>query len=356
MKTDLETADLLKMLCETPGISGYEMPVRDMVVAQFRRYTEHVSVDKLGNVLALKQGVSTREPRPRIMLAAHLDEIGLIVTALEKGFIRFSTVGGFDQRVLLGQQVVVHGRRSLPGVIGAPPPHITSPDQRREVPDIHELFIDVGATESELKEFVQVGDLITLERPLHTLAGDAISAKALDDRAGVAVVLLTFDLLASQSHAWDVYGVATVQEEVGLYGAETSAFALYPDLAIAIDVTFAATPGVDPGEAVTMGKGPAISFGPNIHPAVYERLVNTAKRIELPYQIQAEPGYSGTDAWAIQVARGGVPTGLIGIPLKYMHTSVETVSRADVERAARLLAAFVSSLSDSFLDELVLSS
>jgi tetrahedral aminopeptidase len=353
LEATLETEELLRLLSEASGVSGYEMPVRDVVVEQFRRVTDKVSVDALGNVIAVKEGASTRQPRPRLMLAAHMDEIGLIVAMLDKGFIRFATVGGFDARVLPGQQVIVHGKRPLPGVVGAPPPHVTSAEERHKVIDLHDLFVDVGLSEAELSEVAQVGDIITIEREARTLAGGEITGKAFDDRAGVASVLRAFDILATQQHAWDVVGVATTQEEVGLYGAETSGYGVMPDAAIAIDVTFAAMPGIDPADTVSIGKGPSVAFGPNIHPLIFERIIAAAKEAEIPYQVEAAPGPSGTDAWAIQMVRGGVPTGLLGIPLKYMHTSVETVSKLDVERTARLLASVATSLKDGFVDELV---
>lgn len=349
----LDTTELLKALSEATGVSGAETPVGVIVSSYLRRYADRVSTDQLGSVLAVKEGHSTREPRPRIMLAAHMDEVGLIVTTLEKGFIRFSTVGGFDLRVLPGQQVVVHGRRPLPGVVGAPPPHVTSAEDRRKVLTTTDLFIDVGLTEGELHEVVRVGDLVTVERELSPLAGDVVSGKALDNRIGVAVLALTLERLSRLSHAWDVFAVATAQEEVGMCGARTSAFGICPDLAIAIDVGFAMSPGVDAAQGVPMGKGPIVSFGPNIHPLVFDRLVEVAKDIELPVQIQAEPGVSGTDAWAIQVSRGGVATAIVGIPIRYLHTAVETASRSDIERAARLLAAFIGSLEDGFVEELV---
>jgi endoglucanase len=198
--------------------------------------------------------------------------------------------------------------------------------------------------EEELGRWVRVGDLATLRRQFTQLQGDLVAGKAFDDRAAVAAILVCLEGLASVRHAWDVYAVATVQEEVGLRGAITSAYGLAPDVAIAIDVTFGNQPGVSEAETLKTDKGPAIAFGPNIHPKLHEALVEVAKELEIPYQVEPVPGGSGTDAWAIQVTREGIPTALLSIPLRYMHTTVETVSLKDVERTGRLMAGFIGKL------------
>ena len=347
----MQIAPLLKKLSEARGVSGYEAEVRGIVVEEFGRYADEVQTDKLGNVIALKRGEG-EGPRRRIMLAGHMDEIGLMVTKLEKGFLHFTEVGGFDERTLLGQEVIVHGRKDLPGIIGSRPPHVLPPEEREKTIPMDKLFIDVGLREEELGRWVRVGDLATLRRQFTPLQGDLVAGKAFDDRTSVAAILICLEGLASVKHAWDVYAVATVQEEVGLRGAITSAYGLAPDVAIAIDVTFGNQPGVSEAETVKMGKGPAIAFGPNVHPKLHEALVEVAKELEIPYQVEPVPGGSGTDAWAIQVTREGIPTALLSIPVRYMHTSVETLSLKDVERTGRLMAGFIGMLDEGFIERI----
>ena len=349
MPADVE--QLLRKLSEATGVSGYESEIRSIVTEAFSQYADDVRCDSMGNVIALQRGVGD-EPRHSIMLAAHLDEIGLMVTQLKEGFIQFETVGGFDPRVLLGQLVVVHGRRALPGVISSRPPHVLSAADRNKVIPIDQLYIDVGLKQEELEGLVRVGDLISLKQDFLRLRGDLASGKAMDDRAGVASLLVCLDELTRVRHLWDVYAVATVQEEVGLKGAITSAFGLAPDLGIAVDVGFAHQPGVPETETFPIGKGPSVAVGPNIHPRMFERLVKAAKDYEISYITEAVPGRSGTDAWAIQVAREGIPTGLLSVPVRYMHTVVETVNLKDVARTGRLMAAFISQLDDNTLDEM----
>jgi putative aminopeptidase FrvX len=341
----LEITALLKSLSEAVGLSGYEDEVRDLVGEELGRYADEVRRDKLGSVIALKRGA---EPRRRIMLAAHMDEVGLIVSQIEKGFLHIAMVGGLDVRMLPGQEVIVHGRRPLPGLIASRPPHLLSPEERNKTVPLQDLFVDVGLPEDEIGDVVRVGDLISIARPFTTLTGDVVSGKAFDNRASVVTMAVCLEELTRLRHRWDVYAVATVQEEVGLRGAITSAYGLTPDVGIAIDATFAQQPGTSEAETVEMGKGPAIALGPNIHPLVYETLVAVAKKLEIPYQVEPIPGGTGTDAWAIQVTRAGVPTGLLSLPVRNMHTPVETLNVKDIARAGRLLAEFIAALDEDF--------
>ncbi len=353
-----DTAELLRQLCEARGPSGFEAEIRGIVAERFGEHADDVRTDPLGNVIALARGTGgapAEGSRPAIMLAAHMDEIALIVRQLERGFLHVSSIGGIDPRVLLGQPVTVHGRRECAGIVVSIPPHFTDPADREKPVPMEKLFVDVGLPRAEVEELVRVGDAITMRARFRRLAGPYASCKSMDDRASVAAIALCLEELARRRHAWDVYAVATVQEEVTGVGAVSSAFNLEPTLAVAIDVTFGAQPGVNGPEAMKMDGGPTIALGPNIHPKVFERLVAAARAIELPHQVEPIPGASGTDAWSIQVARGGVPTGLVGIPLRSMHTPVETVSLRDVERAAKLLAELITRLDLAFARSLVVA-
>ena len=360
----MDTAALLRELTEARGPSGYEAEVREIVRKSFAPHAHEVRVDSLGNLIALRranapvEAPGTQEAagtRPSIMLAGHMDEIALMVTGTEKGFLRVTQIGGFDPRVLFGQQVVVHGRRELPGTVVSVPPHFTDAAEREKPVPLEKLFVDVGLPPEETGEAVRVGDIVTLAARWTPLAGGYAACKSMDDRAAVAAIALCLEELSRRRHEWDVFAVATVQEEVIGGGAPTGAFGIQPTLAIAIDVTFAAQPGLSPAESVRMDTGPTISLGPNFHPAVFDRLMAAARALEMPCQVEPIPGSSGTDAWGIQVSRAGIPCGLLGIPVRFMHTPVETVCLRDVERTAKLLSEFICRLEPGFAGELLVA-
>ena len=348
----MDIKQVFRTLSEASGISGYEQTVAQPI-QEACPWADEITTDKLGNVIMLKKGQGTG-PKPRIMLAAHMDEIGLIITKIEKeGFLRFSTIGGFDQRVLLAQEVVVHGRKSLTGVIGAKPPHIQAPGEQSKAVKMEDLFIDLGFdSQEQAQEVVRIGDLVTLKRNVTELQGSFMSGKAFDDRAGVAAILECFKVLATLSHTADVYGVATVQEEVGLRGAITSTYGVVPDLGIAIDVGFGDQPGLTESDTIKLGQGAGIAIGPHVHPKVYARMVETAREWNISYSLDPSPSPGGTDAYAIQVARAGVATILLSIPLRYMHTPIETLDYEDVKRTGRLMAMFIAGLDTDFVEGL----
>ncbi|MGA2973862.1 MAG: M42 family metallopeptidase [Spirochaetia bacterium] len=353
----METASLVRELTEARGPSGYEAEVRDVIRKRFEEHAHEVRVDALGNCIALRRGSGNAPAggaRPSLMLAGHMDEIALMVAQREKGFLRIAQIGGFDPRVLFGQEVVVHGRRELAGLVVSVPPHFTDAAERDKPVPLEKLFVDVGLPAQEVETLVRVGDIVTLRARWTSLAGGYAACKSMDDRLAVAAIALCLEELSRRSHEWDVYAVATVQEEVGLRGAVTGAYGIAPTAAIAIDVTFGAQPGLSAAKTVKMDGGPGIALGPNFHPRLFERLVDAAKAIELSYQVDPIPGASGTDAWGIQMSRSGVPCGLVSIPLRSMHTPVETVCLRDVERAGRLLAEFICRLPASFAETLVL--
>ncbi len=349
----IEPTELLRQLSQAAGVSGYEDQVRALVSEALTPLADEVRVDALGNLIALQRGVGA-EPRPAIMLAAHMDEIGLMVSGIEGGYLRVHTVGGVDLRTLPGQEVIVHGTQPLAGVVANRPPHVLSAEEWGKPVPLDRLFIDVGLDEAALRQQVHVGDLITMRRDFVSLAGGYASGKALDDRAGVVAMAICLDILSGVRQPWDVYAVATTQEEIGLRGATVSAYGVAPDIAIAVDVGFGKQQGVNDSKIIEMDGGAAIAMGPNVHPRMHERLIATAKQHELKHQTEVIAGGSGTDAWAIQVAREGIPSAVLSIPLRYMHTTVETVCIRDIERTGRLMALFIAGLDDAFAAEMAL--
>lgn len=348
----MDIKQVFRTLSEASGVSGYEEAIGQSI-QEACPWADDLKVDKLGNVIMLKKGQGSG-PKPKIMLAAHMDEIGLIITKIEKnGFLRFSTIGGFDQRVLLAQEVIVHSKESLTGIIGAKPPHVQGPGEQNKAVLLEDLFIDLGFDSKEQAEkVVRVGDLATIKKEVAELQGGFMAGKAFDDRAGVAAIFECFKLLATISHTADVYGVATVQEEVGLRGAVTSTYGIVPDLGIAIDVGFGDQPGLPESDTIKLGQGPGIALGPHVHPKVHERMVETAKEWNIKYSLDPSPSPGGTDAYAIQVARAGVATILLSIPLRYMHTPIETLNYEDVKLTGRLMAMFIAGLDNEYVEGL----
>jgi endoglucanase len=287
------------------------------------------------------------------MLASHMDAIGLMVAQIEQGFLRIAPIGGVDPRILPGQAVVVHatakGNYDLPGVIAMPHSRLLPPTEGNGVPDIPHLFVDVGLLPSKVASLVRVGDLVSFGMEPVEMPGEILSGHSLDNRASVAAVTLCLDELGVKSHYWDVWAVATVQEEIQYSGATTSAFQLQPDLAIAVDTTFGKGPGANDWQTFPLGKGPTFGHGPNIHPYLFKRFKELAERLEIPYATEIMPVSSGTDGMGTQVSAEGIPTFVMSIPIRYMHTPVEMVELKDIQRAGRLLAEFVAGLEPDFM-------
>lgn len=343
-----ELTNFLTDLIQLPGLSAYEGPVCQRIRDEWEGLADELNVSRLGSLHALKRG-SGQAPRPTLMLAAHMDAIGLIVSQLDGQFLRVDEIGGLDARVLPGQPVIVHGRRDLPGIVTQPPAHLLPPDNRRGPVPLEQLLVEVGLTERQLRRAVRPGDTISFAQPAIELGNDLLAGHSLDNRASVVAVTAGLRELAGRQHAWDVMAVATVQEEENLAGAYTSAFQLEPAAAVAVDVTWASGPGLPEHKTFDLGEGPTNGWGPNLHPGIYAELERAAKRVEVPLTQEVIPRHSGTDAYAIQVAGHGVPTGFIGIPLKYMHTPVEVVALKDVRRTGRLLAEFAAGLGPEFV-------
>jgi tetrahedral aminopeptidase len=346
-----DIAPFLKSLISAAGLSAHEGPVAQLIEEKWRPLVDEVSRSRLGSLHALKKG-SGRGKGPSIMIATHMDAIGLLVTQVLDGFIHVDEIGGIDPRILPGTPVTVHGRRDLPGVVVLPPLK-TLPEKARDgAIALPHLLVDVGLPPARVAGLVKVGDLVSFNTQPLELSGDYISGHSLDNRASVAALTVCLEELQTKSHLWDVWAVATAQEEETLGGAATSAFHLNPDLAVAIDVTFAKGPGANGWETFPLGKGPTLGWGANLHPFLFRKLKELAERLEIPFGMELTPGHSGTDAHAIQVAREGIPTMLLGIPLRYMHTPVEMIAVKDVQRVGRLLAEFISGLEADFVSKI----
>jgi endoglucanase len=345
---DLKTH--LKTLSEAHGAPGYEDNIRALVQEAWTPLVDSFETAKLGDLIALKRG-SAPEPRPRLMLCAHMDEIGLIVKRIDQGFLYVSSMGGVDARTLPGMPVLVHGKRPLPGVVALPASFDPAANNTEYV-KLTGLCIDLGLPAEEVAELVQVGDVITMDVPTLELGSKRLAGKALDDRACIAVLTRCLELLQGRAHAWDVIAVATTSEEVGSHGARTVAFQLQPDAAIALDVTFAKQPGVNGHGVFAFGAGVPVSLGANFHPVLYEAILASAEKLELTTLVDPLPGHSGTDGWPIQIAGEGIPTALINLQIRNMHTTVEIVDLGDLERTARLLAEFIADLTPDFVTKL----
>ena len=325
--------ELIKKLTETYGPSGHEERIREVIRAEIEGLADEVQVDALGNLIALKRGKGGGK---KVMLAAHMDEIGIIVTHVdEKGFLRFAPVGGVRPLTLLGGRAVF-----ADGTVGTFGMEKREPEEAKKIPTFDKLFLDVGARDKESVP-VKVGDVACFQRPF-VAQGDRLIAKALDDRIGCAVLIQVMRDLKETPH--DVYFVFSVQEEVGLRGATTSTYGIQPDLGISVDVTRTGdTPEAHP-MAVSLGAGPAIKVKDGrmlAHPAVKDLLVRTAEELGIPYQLEVlERGT--TDAAAIQISREGVPAGCLSIPCRYVHTPSEMVDYNDVANAVKLLVAVLS--------------
>jgi putative aminopeptidase FrvX len=349
--------DFLKRLISAPGLSGYETPVRQMIEDAWRPLVDELSTSRLGSLHGLRRG-TLPDPRPSILLAAHMDAIGLMVTGVVEGLLTLTSIGGLDPRILPGQQVIVHSndragrQRQHPGVIVRPPERLLPADLHGKPPPIEYLLVDIGLAPQRVKRSVSVGDLVSFAQPPLELGEDTLAGHTLDNRASVAALTHCLEALKGRPLRWDVWAGATIQEELNLAGAHTSAFQIHPSLAVAIDVTHADGPGSPGYKTFPMGKGITIGWGPNIHPALYKAFSELAERVEIPWKMEAMPGHSGTDAIAMQVAAEGIPTMVLGIPLRYMHSPVEMVSLKDIARAGRLLAEFVSELDESFLERI----
>jgi endoglucanase len=341
----------LQALTEAPSPSGYEVPAAELLRARLARTTDSVETNILGSVHATLRG---NGEGPSVMIAGHIDEIGLMVKYIDTdGFISFDAIGGVDAAILPGMRVNVYGTGDktttlLRGVMGRKPIHLIEPDERKNVTKIDKLFIDVGLSGKEVKKLIRIGDPITYGVGFETYGNGFAVARAFDDKIGVWIAVRVLEELKKAGGAvGDFVAAGTVQEEIGLRGGTTSAYGVDPFVGISAEVGHATDyPGIEKTKygAAKCGDGPLIARGPNINPVLFERLVAAAEKAKVSYQIGPEARATGTDANPIQISRGGKVAGLISIPLRYMHTPTEVLKLDDLDSAVKLLTRFVLDL------------
>ena len=347
----MKLVEVLEKLSNANGVTGREDEVRDLMKNFLKPYVDEIREDKLGNLIALKKG---KKDAPTVMLAAHMDEVGLMVKNIKKkGFLQFAKIGGIDDRILLAQTVIVHTDKGpLTGVVGSRPVHIQTEAEKKKIIEADKLFIDIGAKDKEEAEKmgVQVGDVVSFDTKFVQLGNNVVLGKAFDDRVGCAVMIETLRRL--QKVDCNVYAVGTVQEEVGLRGVTIAAFQIEPDLGIALDASVAGdTPCVGEGEApANMGEGPVLTVadaGLIVHPKVLRLLIDSAKENKILYQL--ETGIRGaTDAARIALSRDGVPSGVISVAARYIHSPAAILNLDDVEKAVQLAVATIENIPKYF--------
>ena len=336
--------DMLGRLCALSGPSGFETHVARAAAELLRQLVDEVYTTRLGSVVGVRR--CGRENAPRLLLDAHLDEIGFIVTGHDEGFLRFAPLGGVDPRMLPDREVVILTDPPIHGVVACLPPHVqTAGDMDKSLP-VKDLYIDVGLSREEAEKRVPVGTPATYRGGCAPLGEDLLSGKALDDRCGFAVLLDVLERLKGKELPVDLYVLGSTQEETHATGAITAAYEIAPRLCVAVDVTHGDSPDASKHETFKLGGGPVIGVGPNCARSLSERLKELAKELDMPIQLEVMSGSSGTNAWPIQVSREGVATAVLSIPERYMHTPVEVVSMRDLEDTARLLAAFVRAIKE----------
>ncbi len=340
----MQLHELITELCSLPAPSGFEEKAFERLSELLSPYVDEIRSDVIGNLIAVKR---CNKPHARsLMLNAHMDEIGLIVTGHEKGFLRFSTIGGIDSRMLPARELKILTEPPVYGVIDTMPPHTLSNDEKEKSIDAKKLFIDIGMSQDEAVKHVPLGTPAVFLGGCDLFADNHICGKSLDDRACVAILVKTMEALADAELSADIYLLISTQEELGMRGAVTGTYGIEPDYAVTVDVTHAATPDSKKGQTMEMSKGPAIGIGPNMDRKLTQRLLNIAKDKDIPYQSEVMGGCTGTDGWVIQVSRTGVAVALASLPIKYMHSPVELMDLADAQAIVSLLTELAVSLGE----------
>ena len=333
----MDMKHVLETLCGCTAPSGFEAPAAQAARALLEPLVDQVSIDRMGNVIGVRR--CGREGAKTILLDAHLDEIGLIVTGAEEGFLRFSTIGGVDPRMLPGREVTILTDPPIPGMVAPPTP--LQDDESKAVP-IPELVVDAGLTQEQAEKLL--GTPMVYRGACFPLGEDQMCGKAMDDRSCFAALLRSLELLKDKNLDVDVYVMGSTREEVSGVGATVGTWSVQPDCCIAVDVTHGRTPDGPSDKTFVLGGGPAVGVGPNMARWMTQRLLDKAKEREIPFQQEVMSGHTGTNGWEMQISREGVATAVLSLPLKYMHSPIEVLSLTDLEHTAALLAAFVEDL------------
>lgn len=330
--------NMLTQLCSADGVTGFEGNAAQAAKELLAPYCDRVSLDRCGSVLGWKR---CGKPNTKtVLLDAHIDQIGFMVTdVLEGGFLRFTQVGGIDPRMLLGAEVTILTEQPRYGVIACTPPHLLAAGEQDKAVPMHEMLIDTGLLDA--KPVIPIGTPVVFAQPPYALAEGQLTGKCLDDRAGFAAIVQAMRQLQDADLDVDIVVCGSVHEETDSLGALTAAFRVQPDYGIAVDVSHAKTPDSGSDDAFEFGGGVLIGMGPNLHRGLTNQMIKTARAEEIPYQLEVMEGNTGTNAWEMQVVRSGIAMGLLSIPLKYMHTPIETIQLSDVEAVSDLLAAFL---------------
>ncbi|MDP4132921.1 MAG: M42 family peptidase [Bacillota bacterium] len=332
----METRKLLKILNEPYGVSGSEDSVSDLIQELFQKHCDKVQKDALGNIIGYIP--SGKKNAKKLMIDAHIDELGLIITGMEeRGFLLFTPIGGTDVKILPGCEVTVFGKKPLYGVIGAKPPHLQTAGEDKKL-KATDMAIDTGVL--NIEDYVRVGDVAVYNSGFKALTGDYVCARAFDDRAGIAVLLNFLEAIKGKALAFDIYVCAAVQEELGLRGAKTAGFNVDPDYSITLDVTFGTSFNSTDSGSFELGKGPTICMSPSLSKELTDSLISIAKQKEIPFQYEVEEGGTGTNAWAVQTAHSGCKSALVSVPLRYMHSTCEVLNIKDVDDATKILTFF----------------
>ncbi len=331
-------ARLLMSLSGACGVSGREGEVAALLRERLSGLGLRCRIDPLGSLIARKGSGG----RKTLMLDAHIDEVGLLVSQVDdRGFLRFISPLGLDRRVLLASRLLVHGRETLPGVVCSVPPHLQKKEDAGKLPEAKDMAIDVGLSADRARELVRPGDAISFAPHSTSLAGTRFCGKSLDNRAGAAALVLCLEALREKELPFDVAALFSVQEEAGVRGAKPGAFEIRPDEALVVDVTFGQGSDGEKDKSFPLGGGPAVGMAPVLSRGIAKRLMKTAERVGIPFAVEVMGGNTGTNAAAVHNARDGVPTGLLSIPLRYMHTARETIDLEDVVACGRLIYEYI---------------